>query len=227
MSLGFLNGSFYHVCSDSATDTLSNQLPNESLKSEEHIPAMEQKGELLKSLCSHRHLMQQQPCAWMSHTQLLRWFSCKTKHGENTLCRCFPIKGLCLYKLTLRPDFEVFIFDARQVLERMSGFISPSLIHTQHPFPLFTRLQLSNKDTMSVFGLVSSNSNEHDVITIIKQTLSIFGFRSRLPSAQDVLIRLVIKLTAILSNFQLAARQLYKAVWPSFKAHFMACFVLS
>lgn len=60
----------------------------------------------------------------------------------------------------------------------MSVFISAGLIHTKHPFPLFTRLQLSSGDMMSVFGLVGLNSNDHDVITIIKQSLSVFGFGS-------------------------------------------------
>lgn len=65
---------------------------------------------------------------------------------------------------------------------------------------------------MSVFGLVGLNSNDHDVITIIKQSLSVFGFgflcyRPNVPS-------LVIKLTTTLPNFQLAVSLLYKVVWP-------------
>lgn len=60
----------------------------------------------------------------------------------------------------------------------MSVFISSNLIHTQHPSPLFTRRQLSSEDMMSVFGLVTLNSNGHDVIIAIKKSLSVFTFRS-------------------------------------------------
>lgn len=60
----------------------------------------------------------------------------------------------------------------------MSVFISSSLIHTQDPSPVFMRRQLSGTDMLSVFGLVTLNSNGHDVIIAIKESWSVFTFRS-------------------------------------------------
>lgn len=65
---------------------------------------------------------------------------------------------------------------------------------------------------MSVFGLLALNSNDHDVITIIKQgclslSLGLFAIGPEF-------LAVSFKLTITLPNFQLTVRLLYKVVWP-------------